>query len=417
MTTIIRMPQLGESIVEGTVARWLKNAGDPIKKLEPLLEVSTDKIDTEVPSPASGVLLDIVVPEGQTVDVGTVLGHIGAAGQQVEQAQIETAVADPAQAQKIAAFAPPASSEKATTRPKDKPVGRDFVSPVVTRIAREHSLDLNQIQGTGMNGRVTKKDVLAFVASSASTSGLRPRSANEPTTAKATLKPLTTMRKAIAAHMVQSKATSPHVTTIFEADMTAVVQHREANKLSLADKGIALTFTPYFVAATADALRQVPRVNGQFTDEGIRLHQLIHVGVAVAIDDGLVVPVLRDADEKNLHGLARAVNELAQRTRAGQLTPDETHGGTFTITNHGTSGSLIGTPIINQPQAGILGIGAIVKRPVVRSASNSLLPSADDTIAIRPMCYLNFTFDHRILDGATADKFVSIIKQKLETWH
>lgn len=423
MTTIIRMPQLGESIVEGTVARWLKAAGDPIEKLEPLLEVSTDKIDTEVPSPASGVLLDIIVPEGQTVDVGTVLGHIGAAGQQVEQANSETAVAVDAKTQIAAASSPPASSEKAITKPPSqtasaKPVGRDFVSPVVAKIVREHSLDLSQIQGTGMNGRVTKKDVMAVVESGASvvTSVAELATVTAKAPIESVLEPLTTMRKAIAAHMVQSKATSPHVTTIFEADMTAVVQHRDVHKASLTTKGIALTFTPYFVAATADALRQVPLVNGQFTDDGILLHQRIHVGVAVAIEQGLVVPVLRDADEKNLHGLARSVNDMAQRARAGQLTPDEVRGGTFTITNHGTSGSLIGTPIINQPQAGILGIGAIVKRPVVRSASKSLLPSADDTIAIRPMCYLNFTFDHRILDGATADKFVSIIKQKLETW-
>jgi 2-oxoglutarate dehydrogenase E2 component (dihydrolipoamide succinyltransferase) len=228
------------------------------------------------------------------------------------------------------------------------------------------------------------------------------------------------MRRAIAQHMVQSKATSPHVTTVFEVDMTAVVRHREQHKAAYADRGVRLTFTPYFVAATARALRAVPAANARFHSAGeqsaLVLLRRIHIGVAVAVDQGLLVPVIRDADERNLQGLARAVNDLAEQARSGALSPDALRGGTFTLTNHGVSGSLLGTPIINQPQAGILGIGAIVKRPVVRSASASLLPSADDAIVIRPMAYLSLTFDHRILDGATADAFMSVVVSTLEQW-
>jgi 2-oxoglutarate dehydrogenase E2 component (dihydrolipoamide succinyltransferase) len=230
------------------------------------------------------------------------------------------------------------------------------------------------------------------------------------------LTPLTAMRRAIAQHMVMSKRTSPHVTTIFETDMTAVIRHREAHKRAFAAKGIALTYTPYFIAAIVTGLRAVPEANSRFTDAGIAINKRIHIGVAVALTHGLLVPVLRDADEKNLQGLARQVNELVERTRSSTLRPDDVQGGTFTLTNHGTGGSLLATPIINQPQTGILGVGAIVKRPVVRSSSLSLLPNADDSIVIRPMCYLSFTFDHRVLDGAQGDAFLTAVKQRLENW-
>jgi 2-oxoglutarate dehydrogenase E2 component (dihydrolipoamide succinyltransferase) len=230
------------------------------------------------------------------------------------------------------------------------------------------------------------------------------------------LTPLTAMRRAIAQHMVMSKRTSPHVTTIFETDMTAVIRHREAHKRTYAAKGIALTFTPYFLAAIVSGLRAVPEANSRFTDSGIVLNKRIHIGLAVALTHGLLVPVLRDADEMNLQGLARQVNELVQRTRSNTLRPVDLQGGTFTLTNHGTGGSLLATPIINQPQTGILGVGAIVKRPVVRSTSLSLLPNADDSIVIRPMCYLSFTFDHRVLDGAQGDAFLTAVKQRLENW-
>ena len=224
------------------------------------------------------------------------------------------------------------------------------------------------------------------------------------------------MRRAIAQHMLQSKAISPHVTTVFEADMTAVVRHREAHKASFAAKGLHLTFTPYFVAAVATALQAVPQVNSRFSEQGILRNRRIHIGLAVALPDGLLVPVIRDADEKNLPGLTRAVNEVSEQARQGKLVLDALQGGTFTITNHGVGGSLLGTPIINQPQSAILGIGAIVKRPVVRSTSRSLLPSADDALVIRPICYLSLSFDHRVLDGAKADEFMTVIKEKLENW-
>lgn len=440
MSTPIKMPQLGESVVDGTVSRWLKSPGDTVEKLEPLLEVSTDKIDTEIPSPISGVLLEITVPEGQTVDAGTVIGYIGHADEIVSADKEPTN--QPAQS---------AANPKETTAEASKPAGRDFISPVVARIAAEHTVDINQIAGTGMGGRVTKKDLLAFIADGkqagaqldgngqsdvgrqvlatqpaqpaaseeSAQSPLSSKGSFEPSKAVASdeiLHPLTTMRRAIAQHMVQSKATSPHVTTIFEVDMGRVVQHHETEKSRFAERGVALNFTAYFVAATASALRAEPMVNSRFTPEGIIEQRRIHIGVAVAVDDGLVVPVLRDADELNLQGVARGVKELSQKARAGQLTADALQGGTFTISNHGVGGSLVGTPIINQPQAGILGVGAIVKRPVVRNSSTSLLPSADDAIVIRPMCYLSLTFDHRILDGAVADRFVMSIKETLENW-
>lgn len=224
------------------------------------------------------------------------------------------------------------------------------------------------------------------------------------------------MRRAIAEHMTRSVRTSPHVTTIHEVDMTAVVRHREEVKGALAAKGVRLTFTPYFVAATAAALQAMPRANSRFSEDGLIFNPRIHIGVAVAMADGLLVPVIRDADERNLTGLARAVNDVAERARQGRLQPDELQGGTFTLTNHGVAGSLVATPIINQPQSGILGIGAIVKRPVVRSGDHPLLPSADDAIVIRPMCYLSFSFDHRVLDGAEADEFVGKVKTILENW-
>jgi 2-oxoglutarate dehydrogenase E2 component (dihydrolipoamide succinyltransferase) len=430
MAVAVKMPQMGESVVEGTVARWLKAPGDPVAALEPLLEINTDKIDTEVPAPADGTLLEIVVDAGTTVRAGTVLAYIEAAGAGYAVRQAATG---PAQAADVDG---PAGDQAARTRDRGKPSGRAFVSPVVARIAAEHRVDLETVPGTGLGGRITKKDILAYLGGAVAVQGeVSEEEAGEETARPILaaplpggpdewLQPLDAMRRAIAQHMVQSKQTVPHVTTVFEADMTAVVLHREAHKAAFAQKGLRLTFTPYFVAAAAHALRQVPALNarfhtasdGQGSQSGIVYHRRIHIGVAVALDQGLIVPVIRDADEKNLQGLARAVAEVAEQARRGKLAPDATRGGTFTITNHGVMGSLIGTPIIHQPQAGILGIGAIVKRPVVRSGGDSLLPSADDAIVIRPMCYLSLSFDHRVLDGAQADAFVALIKERLEQW-
>ena len=443
MSTAVKMPQLGESIVEGTVARWLKAPGDSVAKYEPLLEISTDKIDTEVPSPAEGTLLSVVAQEGQTVAVGTVIAYIG-------QPQEKPIASVPANGSSQPAPAPttrssgPDVAARATLSPSHlvtqspKPAGRAFISPVVSRIAAQHQVDLDAVTGSGLGGRITKKDILAFVEThqtaaklSAEPFSVQPAQQQSdqatkrpsdqatdqpPASADETLQPLSAMRRAIAQHMVLSKQTSPHVTTVFEVDMTAVVRHREANKARFAERGVNLTFTPYFVAAVARALRDTPEANSRFTADGLLLNRRIHIGVAVALPDGLLVPVIRDADEKNLAGLARAVNDVAERARSGKLTPAEIRGGTFTITNHGITGSLMGTPIINQPQTGILGIGAITKRAVVRTASASLLPSADDAIVIRPMCYLSFSFDHRVLDGAKADLFLNTIRLSLEDW-
>ncbi len=426
MATPVLMPKLGESVVEGTVARWLKQPGEPVEKLEPLLEISTDKIDTEVPAPAGGTLLEVRVAEGQTVRAGAVLATIGAPDEAPSPAPDAPSApaGEPAEPPAPPPAGPPDSRPAAQEPTADaRPTGRAFVSPVVKRLVREHDVDLEQVPGTGLAGRVTKQDVLDFVAQAP------PREADRPApelaapelsapelSADEHLHPLSAMRRAIAQHMAQSVQTSPHVTTVFEVDMTAVVRHREAHKQEYAARGLALTFTPYFVVAAAAALRAHPTANSRFTDAGIVENRRIHIGVAVAVTGGLLVPVLRDADERTLAGAARAVADLADRARRGALAPDDLHGGTFTITNHGIGGSLIGTPIIHQPQAAILGIGAIGKRAVVRSASASLLPDADDAIVIRPMAYLSLSFDHRLLDGAAADAFVSAIKETLEAW-
>ena len=420
MPTPIKMPQLGETVFEGTVARWLKQPGDMVERLEPLLDITTDKIDTEVPAPAAGVLLKILAAEGTTVQVGSVIAYIGDEGENIEESV-------PRSEERENTPLTPDSSQPSTSRgaeepaSAEKPAGRAFVSPVVARIGAENNIDLAEVEGTGRQGRITKKDLLAFIDAR---KGQAPASSAETEVALGVdevLQPLSAMRRAIAEHMSRSVRTSPHVVTIHEADMTAVVRHRAAHREAFAQKEIGLTFTPYFVAAAAAALRRHPTVNSRWRDGALALSRRIHVGIAVAVTDGLVVPVIRDADELNLQELARAVNDLAQRARRGDLTPDELRGGTFTVTNHGVSGSLLGTPIINQPQAAILGIGKISKRAVVRSGSGAdgaaadpLMPSADDTISIRPMCYLSFAFDHRILDGLGADRFLVDVVKRLQ---
>ena len=453
----IKMPQLGESVTEGTVGRWLKQPGDPVAKYEPLLEVVTDKVDTEVPAPEAGVLHEILVPEGETVRVGTVIARLAPAG--------ATVPATPASAPAVTTVAATASATTTVTATVAPPVadGRNtYLSPVVARLLSEHNLDPGQIRGTGQGGRITKQDVLRFLAERQQQPSApvaapvaptpvatppapppapapvsptpplapapvsptpppapapvspTPAPAPAPVTfdipADAELVPLTPMRRSIAEHMVRSVRTSPHVTTVMEVDLSRVIAHRAAHQEAFSRQGVRLTMTPYFVMAAVAGLQAVPVFNGSFTDQGIILHRRINIGVAVALQEGLLVPVIPDADEKNLLGLARAVNDLAERARTKQLRPEETQGGTFTITNHGVTGSLFATPIINQPQAGILGVGAIVKRPVVIT-QNGL-----DAIAIRPLCYLSFTFDHRIADGATADQFLATVKKRLEEW-
>ncbi len=434
MPTKVIMPQLGESVVEGTVTRWLKQEGEQVDEFEALLEINTDKVDSEIPSPAKGTLLKILAPEGQTVQAGTVIAWIGQPGEQLPAAAAEPLKAAPAE-HAPAAELPPESSEGIAAG-RDRDLG--FISPVVARLAKEHRVDLAQVKGSGAGGRITKKDVLAFVekqgkpapareAAAWETPGMgelfrpseevfqqpaappplaAPRAAIEPL--KSGLHPLNSMRKAIAERMVASVQSAPHVTTVMEADLKRVIAHREKNLAAYEREGVKLTFTAYFAAAAVGALRAFPLVNSSWSEQGILIHPQINLGIAVSLgEDGLIVPVIRGADNLSLIGLARAVNDLAERARARRLLPDEVRDGTFTITNHGTGGSLFATPIINQPQCAILGVGIIQKRPVVVE---------EDAIAVRPMVYLSLTFDHRILDGASADGFLGRIVSLLENW-
>ena len=405
MTSNVNMPQLGESIVEGVINKWLVQEGDQIKRFDSLLEVGSDKIDTEVPSPADGIILKIYAAEGETVPVGTIIAVIGQAGGIVPE--ISTPSAE---------VAPPVAPVKVETSPE--PVTHDmdlgFISPVVARLVAKHGVDLTQVVGTGLKGRSRKKDVLEYLEQRRADD--TDKSISGQAVSGDQIIPPNRMRRLIAEHMVQSKRTSPHVTTVFDCDLSAVVKHRYAHADAFAQDGVHLTFTPYFIVAIASALKQHPYVNSSWSDQGIVLKRAVNVGVAIAIDDGLVVPVIKNTGSLNLLGLARMVNDLAQRARSGQLKADELQDGTFTLTNHGTSGSLLATPIINQPQTGILGVGKIHKAPVVLSQGHPLLPDANDAIAIRPIAYLSFTFDHRLLDGVTADAFVAAVKDRLESW-
>ena len=414
MSTQVIMPQLGESVVEGTVGKWLIAEGQPVVADEPLLQIITDKVEAEIPAPASGILLEICVPEGETVATGTTLAII-------QDVWPDAAVPPVA--------APPVIGPQV--------VGRSFLSPAVSRLAAELQVDLSQVIGTGEGGRITRKDVQAFAAArpagqpgapmpgrphaeapavSAEPQTVERPALSPPALSESEIVPLTPLRRSIAAHMVLSAQTAAQATTVMEADMTAVVLARERLRAEFSRQGVRLTFTPFFVQAIVAGLRAVPEANSAFRDDALVIHKRVHVGVAVAVPDGLIVPVIRDADEKNLLGLARAVNDLADRSRNGRLTPDEVQGGTFTLTNHGVGGSLFATPIIVQPQAGILGAGAIHKRPVVLSRGDSLLPDVADAIAIRPMIYLSFTFDHRVLDGQGADRFLAVVKRFIEDY-
>ncbi len=424
MATKVIMPEMGEGVVEGTVSRWLKQVGETVDQYEPILEIETDKVTTEATAEEAGTLLEILIPEGETVDVGTVLATIGQPGETPQQnggSTIKAAAPEPKPVSE------PVKTSAPTAVANGKPqryTGR--ISPVVGRIAAEHDVDLNLVNGTGRDGRITKKDILAFVEQRADQPAPQPQPTPPPATPQAVPKPVTVsssrpatptavpgevvplnnMRRAIAEHMVRSKHTSPHVTTVFEFDFTAVARHRAAHKAQFARDGANLTFTAYIVAATVEALKQHPMANSTWTEDGIELKRQINVGMAAAIDDGLIVPVIKGADGMNLLGLARTINDLTERARNKQLQPGDVQGGTFSITNHGTSGSLFATPIINQPQCGILGVGKIEKRVKV----------INDAIAIRPLAYVSFTFDHRILDGKTADDFVSTIKDVIENW-
>jgi 2-oxoglutarate dehydrogenase E2 component (dihydrolipoamide succinyltransferase) len=404
MATKVLVPRLGEGVDEVTITKWLKNAGDSVKELEPLLEVNTDKVDTEIPAPASGVILKIEMAEGSPAKVGELLAIIGAVGESVDSGQLP--VASSGQSAEITK--PTTDNRQPTTNNQQPTTG--FISPVVAKIAAEHSVDLSQVRGTGLNGRITKNDVMAYMESGklkVESSTSKMLNLTPDTRSPDTLIKHSNMRKSIAAHMIESKHTSPHVLTVMEADMSRVAKHRAANKDAFARDGINLTFTAYFVAAIVAGLKAYPLTNSSWSDEGVIVRSSINIGMATSLgEDGLIVPVIKGAENLSLTGIARSVNDLANRARSKKLQPDEVKGGTFTLTNHGVSGSLFAMPIINQPQCGILGVGAMQKRAIV----------IDDAIAIRPMVYMSFVFDHRILDGASADWFLMKVKETLENW-
>jgi 2-oxoglutarate dehydrogenase E2 component (dihydrolipoamide succinyltransferase) len=414
------MPQLGESVDEGTISKWLINIGDEIKEYDPLVEVNTDKVDSEIPSPASGTLLAILVAEGTVVNAGTLLAWIGEPDESIPEGEaIQPEIVHPKEIMPAEKAAPkPQIPLTAKSPGRDKELG--FISPVVAKISSEEGVDLSHVQGTGQGGRITKKDVLAYLETQkvtgvgtvslpteAPVSPERPAAHKEQAVIPGEIIPHTIVRRRIAEHMLLSKRTSPHVTTVMEADLKNVVSHRQKNKSVFSQDGVKLTFTAYFVAATVTALKTYPIVNSSWLEDGIQIHKDINIGMATSLgDEGLIVPIIKDADRLSLLGLARTINDLADRARNHKLLPDEVQGGTFTITNHGISGSLFASPIINQPQCAILGVGAIQKRVVV----------IDDAIAIRPMAYLSLTFDHRILDGATADYFLGQLVESLQNW-
>jgi 2-oxoglutarate dehydrogenase E2 component (dihydrolipoamide succinyltransferase) len=433
---------MGESITEGTVSKWLKAVGDKIDKDEALLEISTDKVDAEVPSPVGGTVLEIKVNEGETVEVGSVLALIGAEGA-VAAKPAAPAASRPAA---TAVEAPKAQAAAAATPsipippPVAAPSGngatvddlrRTKSSPLVRNIAKEHGIDITRIPGSGLSGRVTKKDIMSFLETGAA---LRPQdllvkgaSSGAPAAApqqRAQYTPapiaasvgdrvekMSVMRKKIAEHMTFSKQTSAHVTSVYEIDMTNVAKFRDANKAEFQSRyGTKLTFMPFIFQAVNNAIRKFPIVNAQVDGENIIYKGDINLGMAVALDWGLIVPVIKKADTLSLSGLALAANDLADRARMKKLNPDEVTGGTFTITNPGVFGGLYGTPIINQPQVAILCVGTIEKRPKVFTS-----PEGDDYIAIRQMAYFALTYDHRIVDGADGERFLSYMKKYLET--
>jgi len=412
MATKVLVPRLGEGVEEVTVTKWLKQVGDTVKELEPLLEVNTDKVDTEIPAPASGVVLKIEMPEGGPAKVGELLAIIGAAGENVEVMGSSSFVASTSKVESSKLEKQPTALKVQLATSGMKPGANvGFISPVVARIAAEQGVNLSQVHGTGLNGRITKNDVLDFVETREIVQNAsRMHTHTAPIVASTTGDEFinhSTIRRQIAEHMTMSQKTSPHVLTVMEADMSKVAAHRAANKETFTREGVNLTFTAYFITAIAAGLKAYPITNSSWTEEGLLLHKAINVGMATSLgEEGLIVPVIKNADNLSLLATARAVNDLADRARARKLQPDEVRGGTFTLTNHGISGSLFAFPIINQPQCGILGVGAIQKRVLV----------VDDAIAIRPMVYLSFAFDHRILDGASADWFLMKVKETLDNW-
>ena len=434
MPTKVLMPQMGESIFEGTVTKWLKKVGDKVERDEPLFEISTDKVDAEIPAPASGTLKEILVKEGATVQINTVVGMLddggapAAAAAPAKEAPKAAAPPPPKAEAKPAAVAPP---PKAAMPPAA--VGGELTfdasklremgirtSPLVRRLAKEHSVDLRQLTGSGAGGRISKTDILSAIEKGVPAYAEAP--AGRPAAVELglavprerlyfgryTVEPMTGMRRSIAEHMVASKRTSPHVYSVDEVDMTPIARLRAKLKDEFEQKTESkLTFMPFFIRATVEALRAFPTVNASVDGTNVVLHKDINIGIAVALDWGLIVPVIKGADEMNFLGLQRALNDLAERARSKKLKPEEVQHSTFSITNPGVFGGLMGLPVINQPNVAILGIGSIQKRPVV----------IDDAIAIRSMAYLTLSYDHRVVDGAVAHQFMGRIKKLLEEWN
>jgi pyruvate dehydrogenase E2 component (dihydrolipoamide acetyltransferase) len=429
MPTDIVMPQMGESIFEGTITKWLKKPGDKVQRDEPLFEISTDKVDAEIPAPASGILQDIKVVEGNTVQVNTVVGTIAGDGESAARRSTPSnpPAAAPSPPVKTQAAAPPSAPVEihATAEPaREEEDDHARSSPLVRKIAREHNVDLSQIPGTGMGGRITKQDIMAFLerleaapsaaparASAPAASPLRPATP-APAAIPKDLVPMTQMRKIIAQRMIESRRTSAHVHCMFEVDITRIVQLRNKTKSGFEQRhGARLTFMPFFVRAVIIALQQFPIVNASIEAESIRYHRHVNVGIAVALDWGLIVPVLKNADELNFLGLQRGISDLGERARSKKLKPDEVEGSTFTVTNPGQFGAVFGLPIINQPNSAILGVGGITKAPLVVTDNDG-----NDSIAIRSIVHLTLGYDHRLIDGAVADQFMAFVKKTLENW-
>jgi pyruvate dehydrogenase E2 component (dihydrolipoamide acetyltransferase) len=439
MPTDIVMPQMGESIVEGTITKWLKKPGDKVQRDEPLFEISTDKVDAEIPAPASGILREIKVSEGTTVQVNTVVGTIAVDGE---------AASAPAKTSAPAPAAEKPAAEKATTEKKEDkreafaapspaPIraqaeesGEDEEarsSPLVRKIAREHGINLSQISGTGLGGRISKQDIMSFIErQSSAPSSPAPSSSQPPAAAAAPprpvpapapypgdLVPMTNMRKIIAQRMIESRRTSAHVHCMYEVDFTRIVNLRAKQKNGFEQRhGVRLTFMPFFVRAAIIALQQWPIINASLEGDSVRYHRQINVGIAVALDWGLIVPVLKNAGDLNFLGLQRGITDLGERARNKKLKPEDVEGSTFTVTNPGQFGAVFGLPIINQPNSAIMGVGGITKQPLVVTDKES-----NDSIAIRSVVHLTLGYDHRLIDGAVADQFMAFVKKTLENWN
>jgi pyruvate dehydrogenase E2 component (dihydrolipoamide acetyltransferase) len=437
MPTNVVMPQMGESIAEGTIVRWIKKLGDQVDRDEPLFEISTDKVDAEIPSPAAGVLADIRVKEGETVPVNSVVAVIGTAAEvsaasgngdratppapeapRPQQAgELPQASVGQREQEEDEIFEEEEDTDESGGRPSREDLRRQKSSPLVRRIAKEHNVDIQLVKGTGISGRVTKSDILGYIQSEAATTAHPPGRPARPATPASPpagpsfkpgenvqIVPMSVMRKKIAEHMVLSARTSPHVYSVYEVNFGRVAALREKHKGQYESAGARLTFTAFIAKVIVDALRQFPLVNASLDGDNVVYKKDINLGIAVALENGLIVPVIRNADEKNLLGLSRAINDIGARARTKKLNPEEVQGGTFTITNPGIFGALYGLPLINQPQVAILGVGAIEKRAVV----------IDDAIGIRPMCHLTLGYDHRLIDGADAGRFLVFVQERLE---